>query len=266
MTTVPVFDYVLAGSLAEALRAVAEGAVPIHGGTELLPAMGLGLLAPARVVSIRSLQELRVCELDGDQLVLGAGLSHHDLATSPLVREGAPLLATVTDGVGNIRVRCTGTLGGNLAFAEPRSDVLTALLALGARIRLASVDGEREIPLEEFALGAYETDLRAGELITAVVVPFAASAAGYYHKIVFSERPVVGVALSATDDGWCLVVGAVGMVPEIVRAAHLDEIDPRAVAAGIEMTEDLGGSEAYKMHLTKVTIQRCLRDARKAAA
>lgn len=266
MTTVPSFDYELAGSLEEALQAMAAGATPIHGGTELLPAMGLGLLAPTRVVSIRSLEELRVCERDGDQLVLGAGLSHNDLATSPLVQDCAPLLATVAGGVGNIRVRCTGTLGGNLAFAEPRSDICTVLLALGASVRLAGVGGERELPMKEFALGAYETDLREGELITAVTVPFAAPGAGYYRKVVFSERPVVGVALTAAENGWRLVIGAVGMAPEIVDVAQLDELDPRSIAAGIETTEDLGGSEAYKMHLTAVTIERCLQDARKQDA
>lgn len=266
MTTVPSFDYQLAGSIEEALEAMAEGAAPIHGGTELLPAMGLGLLAPTRIVSIRALEELRTCKRDGDQLVLGAGLSHNDLATSPLVQEGAALLAEVAGGVGNIRVRCTGTLGGNLAFAEPRSDISTVLLALGARVRLASVGGERELSMQEFALGAYETDLREGELITAVTVSFAASGAGYYRKVVFSERPVVGVALAAAENGWRLVIGAVGMAPEIVHVAQLAEIDPRSIAAGIEMTQDLGGSEAYKLHLTAVMIERCLNDARKQDA
>jgi carbon-monoxide dehydrogenase medium subunit len=266
MTNVPSFDYELAGSLEEALRLMAAGAAPIHGGTEMLPAMGLGLLAPSRLVSIRTLDELRSCQREGDQLVLGAGLSHNDVATSPLVQEGAPLLAKVASGVGNIRVRCTGTLGGNLAFAEPRSDISTVLLALGARVRLASVEGQRECSVQEFTLGAYETDLREGELITAVTVPFAASGAGYYHKIVLSERPIVGVALAASDNGWRLVIGAVGMVPEIVDVPQVDEIDPQSIAAGIETTEDLGGSEEYKMHLTAVTIERCLADARRKDA
>ena len=150
--TIPAFDYQLAAGLEEALQALAEGATPIHGGTELLPAMELGLLAPERVVSLRAIPELRRCERDGDLLVLGAGLTHDDVATSPLVADHAPVLAEVANDVGNIRVRCTGTLGGNLAFAEPRSDVATVLLALGAGVRLAGVDGEREVPMREFVL------------------------------------------------------------------------------------------------------------------
>ncbi len=257
MTTVPSFDYELAQTLDGALRAMADGAMPIHGGTELLPAMDLGLLQPERVVSIRGLDELRVCRRDDDRLVLGAGLSHNDLATMQLIQEGAPLLAEVAQGVGNIRVRCTGTLGGNLAFAEPRSDVATALLALDAHVVLRSVDGGRVLPLSEFMIGAYETELRDGELIESVTIPFNAAEVGVYRKIVFSERPIVGVALARTASTWRLVVGAVGLAPEIVEVDELEEIDAKAIAASIETVEDLGASEKYKEHLTAVTIERC---------
>ena len=77
---------------------------------------------------------------------------------------------------------------------------------------------------------------------------------------------MVGVALAPTETGWRLVIGAVGMVPEILDVASLDEINPRSIAAGIEMTTDLGGSEKYKAHLTAVTIDRCMDDARKQDA
>lgn len=261
MTTVPPFDYELAPDLDAALTALANGATPVHGGTELLPAMSLGLLAPQRLVSIRNLDELRLCRRHDDQLQLGAGLTHHDVGASALVREGAPLLAEVTSDVGNIRVRCTGTLGGNLAFAEPRSDVITALIALDARVLLADVGHQRDLAVSDFLVGPYETDLRPGELITSIMVPFAGTDFAVYYKIVFSERPAVGVALThLTQRCWRLVVGAVGLTPTIVDAERLDAFDPEAVAEEIEITRDLGGGEAYKRHLTVVTIERC-RDA-----
>jgi carbon-monoxide dehydrogenase medium subunit len=220
--------------------------------------MGLGLFSPERVVSIRALEELRVCRHDGDELVVGAGLTHQAVASAPLVAEHAPLLAEVSAGVGNIRVRCTGTVGGNLAFAEPRSDVAAVLVALGARIELVSSGGSRVLTLEHFLLGAYETDLRPGELILAVRVP-SGSTAGVYRKVVLSERPVVGVALAPCGTGWRLVVGAVGMNLLVHDLADLGAIDPAALAAEVEPTSDLGGSEEYKRHLTQVTIRRCLR-------
>lgn len=258
MTMVPSFDYELAPTLEVALTALADGATPMHGGTELLPAMGLGLLRPERVVSLRKLDELRVCRREDDDLVLGAGLTHDYVSNSAIVAEAAPLLAEVSLGVGNIRVRCTGTLGGNLAFAEPRSDLTTVLLALDARVRLASKTSRREIPIGDFLLGAYDTDIRNGELITAIALPFGLARQGSYRKVVFSERPVVGVALTfVAERGWRLVIGAVAMEPVVLDYDDLEQIDPTAIAAGIEAMGDLAGTEEYKVHLTAVTIKRC---------
>lgn len=111
--------------------------------------------------------------------------------------------------------------------------------------------------MREFVLGAYETDLRPGELIVAVLVPRQPGTA-VYRKVVFSERPVVGVALAETGQGWRLVIGAVAMTPEILEVRRLDEIDPRAIAESLDVLADLGGSEEYKTHLTAVTIGRCV--------
>lgn len=262
MTSVPPFDYELALDLQAALAAVSGGATVIHGGTELLPAMSMGLLAPEWVVSIRAVSELKTSAAEDGRLVLGAGLTHRDVARDALVHEYAGLLAEVCDGVGNVRVRSTGTIGGNLAFAEPRSDLITALLALDARVRLLSLDGQREQPLRSFVLGPYEVDLQPGELIASVAIPIAGADFAVYRKIVRSERPIVGAALvHLPRQGWRLVVGAVGMTSTIVETPTLGEIDPVAIAADVDTTEDLSGGEAYKRHLTKVTIERCRRAA-----
>jgi carbon-monoxide dehydrogenase medium subunit len=257
--SVPEFDYERATNLTTALTAVANGATPIHGGTELLTAMDLGLLAPEKLVSIRTVDELRVCGVDDGQLLVGAGLTHHQVATSPAVRAAAPLLAEVADDVGNVRVRSTGTIGGNLAFAEPRSDITTALVALDARVHLASLAGTRQAPLAAFLLGAYEVDLRPGELITAVSLRPGATDVWAYRKMVLSERPVVGVALVhfTAPARWRLVVGAVGLVPFSIELDQLVELDPASIASSIGVTRDLDGSMEYKRHLTEVMIDRC---------
>jgi aerobic carbon-monoxide dehydrogenase medium subunit len=259
MTSVPPFDYERAADLDSALAALGSGAAPVHGGTELLPAMGMGLLSPEKLVSVRSLPELRVCHQDGGRLVVGAGLTHRDIAASPVVRRAAPLLAEVADGVGNVRVRSTGTLGGNLAFAEPRSDVTTALLALDAEVRLASAVAQRRLPLVEFLIGPYEVDLQPGELIISVTVDEGGADFSVYRKIVTSERPVVGVALAHLADRarWRLVVGAVGLTPLIVEADRLAELDTASISDTVDVIRDLSGGEEYKRHLTAVTIERC---------
>lgn len=259
MTSVPPFDYERATDLNAALAALDDQTVPIHGGTELLPAMGMGLLAPRKLVSIRGLPELRELRHDDGLLLVGAGLTHREIAASTVVRQSAPLLAEVADGVGNIRVRSTGTLGGNLAFAEPRSDVTTALLALDAEVRMESAAGKRRIPLAEFLLGPYEVDRAPGELIISVAIADRGADFSVYRKIVTSERPVVGVALTHLPDPgrWRLVVGAVGLTPLIVDAGGLAELDTAAAAQAVDVVGDLGGSEEYKRHLTAVTIERC---------
>lgn len=259
MTSVPPFDYEKAADLDAALTALGSQAVPVHGGTELLPAMGMGLLSPEKLVSVRGLPELRVLHHDGGRLVVGAGLTHREIAASSVVRQSAPLLAEVADGVGNIRVRSTGTLGGNLAFAEPRSDLTTALLALDAEVQLERAAAQRRMPLAEFLLGPYEVDLQPGELIISVTLNDGGTDFSVYRKIVTSERPVVGVALThLTDRGrWRLVVGAVGLTPLVVEADRLAELDTASVSETVDVVSDLSGSEEYKRHLTAVTIERC---------
>ena len=259
MTSVPPFDYDRAVDLGAALAGLDGQALPVHGGTELLPAMGMGLLAPEKLISIRALPELRVLHRDGGRLVVGAGLTHREIAASAVVRHAAPLLAEVADGVGNVRVRSTGTLGGNLAFNEPRSDLTTALLALDAGVRLESTAGQRQVSLADFLLGPYEVDLRPGELITSIVLDDEGASFSVYRKIVFSERPVVGVALTHLTGRrqWRLVVGAVGLAPLIVEASRLADLDTASAVATVDVVSDLGGSEVYKRHLTAVVVERC---------
>jgi carbon-monoxide dehydrogenase medium subunit len=263
MTSLPPFDYESAPDLAGALAAVDRGAVPIHGGTELLPAMSLGIMAPERIVGIHGVEELRVCAIEAQRLIVGAGLTHRDVSQHALIAEHAPILAEVAGDVGNIRVRSTGTIGGNLVFAEPRSDVMIALLALGADVMLASSSSQRVVPLAEFLVGPYEVDLHPGELLTAIAVDVRDAGRAVYRKIVRSERPVVGACLVRLATGrWRLVVGAAAMTHTMVEAANLDDLVPQAIAETVDATEDLGGSASYKQHLAGVVIERCCRAAR----
>lgn len=260
MMSLPPFDYEYAPDLVGALAAVERGAVPIHGGTELLPAMSLGVTAPERLVGIHAVEELRACELDGSRLLIGAGMTHRDVARNAVISRHAPVLAEVAAGVGNVRVRSAGTVGGNLVFAEPRSDVMIALLAIGADVLLARRSSRRSVPLSEFLIGPYEVDLQPGEILTAVVLDIRGAGRAAYRKVVRSERPVVGACLARRGSGcWRLVVGAAAMMPTVVDVVSLDDLDSRAVAESIDAIEDLGGSAAYKKHLAAVVIDRCRR-------
>ena len=132
------FDYERPDTLDAALALLAEhgdDAKVLAGGHSLLPVMKLRLAAPELVIDIGRLDELRYVRVEGDELAIGAGTRHHDLATSDVVAAEAPLLGAVARTVGDPQVRHRGTLGGSLAHADPASDLPAAVLALGRHDR-----------------------------------------------------------------------------------------------------------------------------------
>lgn len=269
MSVLPDFHHVRPTTVDEALGLLEDPeAVPYHGGTELLVVMRLGLVHPGRLVDLKRVDELAAVTVEGDHLVIGGGATHRQVAADPLVRRHAPLLADVVQRVGNVRVRASGTMAGNLCFAEPKSDLATALLALDANVVLRSPAGPRTLPLDAFILGAYVTDLEPGELMTAVRVPTDYAVRAVYRKYTTEERPTVGVAVVMSDlaNPPCRVaVGAVAERPGLFTAPDPGAIDPVSIAEGLDVIPDLGGAEDYKRHVTAVTIARALNDLQGAA-
>jgi carbon-monoxide dehydrogenase medium subunit len=265
-------------SLAEVLRLRAElgddGAL-YAGGTELLLALKMGVLEYEHLIDIKRCAELGgVREIDG-AVRIGATTTHRELETSPLIARLLPALAELERHVANIRVRAAGTIGGNLAFAEPHADPPAMLTALDARVELASAGGVRELSVEDFVLGAYETALRDDELLTAVLVPVPPPGArATYRKLATLERPTVGVAVVGDVDGEtfvtapAVVVGAVDERPLRVDATPLagasvrdrDALEAVVEAARdlVDPVDDLSGSADYKRHLTGVVTRRAL--------
>src|SRR5262245_32013126 len=121
----------------------------LAGGTELLQVMKMGLLQVDRLVDLKGIAALRGIAAEGDAIVIGALTTHREIERSPIVRDRLPELAALEHRVANARVRTSGTLGGNLAFAEPHSDPATLLLAVGATIVLVGPKGTRTTRSEE---------------------------------------------------------------------------------------------------------------------
>ena len=252
-----------------------EDAVVYAGGTELLLAMKMGLAHWPHLLDVKHIRELQGISLDGDALVIGAAVTHHQLEADPLVAGRLPVLARLEAQVANIRVRAAGTLAGNLAFAEPHADPPALLLALGARLRLAGPDSARSLGLGEFLTGAYSTALGEEEIITAIEVPLPGpqTRASYLNFRVL-ERPTVGVAVVAqVVEGRIVgepvvVLGAINDVPTLVGAASLAGLEPGSAEAGSRLREaaraasepgpDLAGSAEYKTHLGGVIAARAL--------
>ena len=144
-------------------------AVVVAGGTDVMvdaEALGTELVD---VVLLRGVPELTGVEDDGDRLVIGAAVPLED-AWAALARE-RPGLSDYARRFGGPQVRGAGTLGGNIVTGSPVGDSMPVLLALGATLRLASLDTAREVPLGDFVVGYRSTDLRPDELLVAIVVP-----------------------------------------------------------------------------------------------
>ncbi|HET8528439.1 MAG TPA: FAD binding domain-containing protein [Gaiellaceae bacterium] len=250
-------------SVEEAVQLRAElgdGAALYAGGTELLLALKLGVLEYEHLIDLKRIPALKGIEVRDGALRIGAGATHREIETSPLVAEHLPALSTLARHVANVRVRAAGTLAGNLAFAEPHADPAALLVALGATVELVGSDGPRSLPVEEFVLGAYETDLGEDELIEAFVVPLPQlETRATYLKFQVLERPTVGVAAVARNGGApTVVVGAVDEKP--VRVEATGEVDAYVDAAreAVDPVDDLSGSAEYKRHLTGVLVRRAL--------
>jgi carbon-monoxide dehydrogenase medium subunit len=194
----------------------------------------------------------------GGELYIGAGCTHDAIAGNDLVAEHAPLLATAERLVGNARVRAQGTVGGNICFAEPRSDVATVIIALNASLILQRGTERRTVPAHEFFLGPYWTIREPDELLLAITVPLPAPA-GVYVKFQTVERPTVAVAAVRLPAGGIrIVIGAVSDLPVWSDVASVADIDPDDLVSRIEPVADLVGSERYKRHVTGVFVRRAI--------
>lgn len=258
---IPAFDLVRPSSLEDALREVASGGVPYVGGTELVAAMHLGLVAPEVLVDLKSVRELEGIRREATGLCIGATSRHDAIAAHADVAEGWPLLARACSQLGNQRVRATGTIGGNLCFADPRSDVSTALFALDASVTLCSSAGRRTLPIDQFVLGAMDVDLADGELLESVHLPTSDSHQVYLRHQP-AEYPTVCVAVvkgkQSSNAPLRITIGAVGERPESFDAASVDDLRLDDVLPVLDVIEDLNGSESYKRHLAGVFVRRAV--------
>jgi len=268
------FEVKRATSVAEAVdlrrRYGSDGAL-YAGGTELLVAMKMGLARWPVLIDVKHIPALRgVTRTDG-VLRIGAAVTHWELERDPLLAGAIPAFAEMERSVANVRVRAAGTLGGNIAFAEPHADPPALLVALGARAVLEGASGPRTVPMAEFLTGMYQTALGEDEVLVAIEVPVPPPAVPVaYVKFQILERPTVGVAVVA-GEGLTVVVGAVDEVPRAVDTGGLRGADLRsaatadavAEAAGraVEPVADLAGSVEYKRHLVGVFARRALAKA-----
>src|ERR687893_2787430 len=221
-------------SLEEALALRAEHgdeATVVAGGSFLGMVINQKLLAPTRLVALRRVPDLDYIEAGDALLRLGAMATHRSVEQHGVVQEGWPALAFTFSVVASPRVRNQATVGGVVADADYASDPPSMLAALRARVVARSVRGEREIPMEEFVLGHYETALEDDELVTEVRVPRGHGRSVYrkFRSRSSEDRPCVSVAAVRENGGLRVVVGAVAerpqYFPEVCAIAEGERLD-----------------------------------------
>lgn len=276
------FDYSapesLAGAIAE-LQAAGEDGKAIAGGTALVIMMMQRLVRPSRLVSLRHIPGLERIETANGKIRIGALATHRDVETSALVRGRLPVLAETFRQVATIRIRNIATVGGSLAHADPNQDPPVTLLALGASVRIAGPDGERELPLDQFFVDYYQTALRPAELVVGVDVPLPARESGSaflkFLPRTADDYATVAVAATVTlaPDGVCrearIGLGALGSTP--LRAHEAEAIlqgerlsDPLLAAVGeaaqriVDPVPDQRGSAEYKREMARVFVRRAV--------
>jgi carbon-monoxide dehydrogenase medium subunit len=280
------FDYHRAETVEEAIDLLEEYAMDetelLAGGHSLIPAMKTGLSSPDVLIDISGIEALQGVSVEDDTLVVGAMTTYSDFLGADASHEHAPALAAAVEQVGDRQVRNRGTVGGNLAHADPASDLPGTAMASDVTLVVQGPDGEREIPAEEFYFGMYATDLGPSELLTRVEVPSAAGAVGTYAKKASpsSGYAMVGVAaLLEVDDGTVTSarVGANGVMDSGVRLGPVEDalagesLDEETIAAAAEragedldeamMMDDLQASGEFRGRLLEVYTERALSEA-----
>lgn len=280
------FDYHRAESVEDAVSVLSEhgdDAKILAGGHSLLPLMRLRLAYPALLVDVGRLEELRGVRQDGDELVIGAATTHHDVVRDGLVRRHCGVLADVTAMVGDPQVRHRGTMGGALAHGDAAGDLPTVALALDATMVAQGPDGRRGIPAAEFFVDYLETALAPDEVLVEVRWPTLGAAGeggqgwGYaYEKFsrVAQAWAIVGsLALVRRDNGSVAEarVGLTHMGATPLRARATEQAlsgapasaDALAAASeqaadGTSPPADLSAQPDYRQHLARVLTGRAL--------
>ncbi len=272
----PEFDYHRANSVAEAIQLLGanDNARLLAGGQSLIPLMKLRLARPSALIDIGRIAELKGISVENDVIRIGGSTTHQAIASSHDVQHANPMLAEVAGGIGDPAVRNRGTIGGNIAHADPASDWGTVLTALDASIEVQGPGGSRTVAAGDFFQGAFTTVLAAGEVVTAIRAPVLSGhvhepehghehghdhghpevhgQVGEYAKMAHpaSFYAVVGGAVVVTvEDNRCTAarVAVGGLVPSPLRARSVEaalvgkELSTENIAEAVgHLADDLG--------------------------
>ena len=273
------FEYVRAKNLNHALKAMGKHAKVIAGGHSLLPLLKFRLAQPELLIDIGSLPQLKGIAAAGAGMRIGATTTYRELLDSKPLRAKYPLIAEVTEHIGDLQVRNAGTIGGGLAHADPAADMPPVMLVLDATFVLQSKGGKRSVPARKFFKGPFTTVLKPGELLVEIRLPGLPKGAGMAYASF--EQAASGYALAGAA---ALVAVAKGVIARaelaftgVAETPFLAPAtkpligtkgDPEAIGrvaeaavAGVEANDDIHAGREYRLHLARVAARRALTEA-----
>ena len=282
------FEYFAPKTLQEALTLLdkyRDECKIIAGGQSLLILMKQRLVAPEYLIDIKGASELNYIKSDAKEgLKIGSLATHRAVETSPAMKNGFGVLGEMERRLASVQTRNWGTIGGNICHGDPAGDPAPVLIALKATLKVASLRGERAMPVEDFTLDYFETALEPDELLTEIQVPLPLPHTGVAYtkfNIIESDVATVGVAVSVTlgsgkGKGLCedvrIVLGASAPTPMRAKKAEAvlkgkkitdDLLREAGVVASTEAepTPDIAASEEYRRELATVLVARVGKEA-----
>jgi carbon-monoxide dehydrogenase medium subunit len=275
----PQFEYFAPSSVDEAVELLERydgEAKVLAGGMSLIPILKLRLAEPAALVDIGRIDGLSYIREEDGWLRIGAGTVVSDLHDSELVREKYPIFHDATSVIADPLVDNMGTVGGNLAHADPANDLPACMLVMGAQVVVQGPKGSRTIPISEFFVDTFETALEDNEILTEVQIPTPQARQGNaYMKIEkrAGDFSIAAVAANVVLDGNGTVESAgigltnAGPTPFLAEEAsnHLagGSPDEATITRTAELAEeasnpvsDLRGPAEYKRAMVGVLTRR----------
>ncbi|HUI18258.1 MAG TPA: xanthine dehydrogenase family protein subunit M [Alphaproteobacteria bacterium] len=282
------FAYHRPKSVKEAIAMLAdlgEDARPLAGGHSLIPMMKLRLAAPAHLVDLGAIGELKGIRSEGGDIVIGAMTTQHELIADAGLAAKLPLLRETALQISDPQVRYVGTLGGNVANGDPGNDMPAVMLCLGASYHVAGKGGERRIAAREFYESAYMTALEPGEMVTAVRIPVPPKGHGSaYEKLKrkIGDYATAAAAVVLTLSGGKIAACSIGLTnlaetplwaEAAAKAVVGTALDPAAVKKAAAAAEaiaqpasDNRGPAQYRKKMAGVMVARALERAKSRAA
>jgi aerobic carbon-monoxide dehydrogenase medium subunit len=275
------FDYEVAESVDHAIDLLGEHgdeAKLIAGGHSLIPLMRLRLAAPAVLIDLDRLEDLRYVREEGDHLAIGALTRHRQVLNNPLVQEHCGILSFTAGLLGDPSVQHRGTIGGALAHGDPSGDLPNVVTTLEGELVIKGPDGERTVRTADFFQDYLMTDLGEQEVVTEVRVPKLGPNTGWSYKK-FSRRSqdwaIVGVAAVVERNNGSIDsarVGLTSMGSTPIRARAVEEAlsgtSPEGVAEaanaadeGTEPISDGAATADFRRHLARVWTRRAVEEA-----